>query len=47
MPPEDTHFALFGYEMRDLPGRGAVEALGAGIDLHPGDYEPFTVKRGE
>ena len=37
LPSEDAHFALFGYDMRDFPGRGVIEALGAGIDLAPGD----------
>jgi len=37
LPSEDAHFSLFGYDMRDFPGRGVIEALGAGIDLGPGD----------
>lgn len=37
LPSEDAHFAMFGYDIEDFPGRGAVEALGAGIDLRPGD----------
>lgn len=34
---EDAHFAMFGYERSEFPGRGALEALGAGIELGPGD----------
>ncbi|MFO8031683.1 MAG: phosphoglycerate mutase, partial [Desulfohalobiaceae bacterium] len=32
-PSESAHFALFGYPQSMFPGRGALEALGAGIDL--------------
>lgn len=35
LPSENAHFALFGYDMADFPGRGALEALGAGIPLNP------------
>jgi 2,3-bisphosphoglycerate-independent phosphoglycerate mutase len=34
---EDAHFAMFGYERSEFPGRGVLEALGAGIDLSPPD----------
>lgn len=36
LPSENAHFAMFGYDMIDFPGRGALEALGAGIamDMH-------------
>ena len=37
MPSELAHYLLFGYRERDFPGRGALEALGAGIDLAPRD----------
>ncbi|MGA8181798.1 MAG: phosphoglycerate mutase, partial [Desulfobacterales bacterium] len=37
LPSENAHFAMFGYEAAEFPGRGALEALGAGIDLAPGD----------
>lgn len=35
LPSELAHFALFGYGPEDFPGRGPLEALGAGIDLAP------------
>ncbi|NJB68591.1 2,3-bisphosphoglycerate-independent phosphoglycerate mutase [Desulfobaculum xiamenense] len=34
---ENAHFALFGYRLQEFPGRGALEALGAGIALGPRD----------
>jgi 2,3-bisphosphoglycerate-independent phosphoglycerate mutase len=33
LPSENAHFAMFGYAPEDFPGRGALEALGAGISL--------------
>jgi len=30
---ETAHFLLYGYELTDFPGRGAIEALGEGIPL--------------
>jgi 2,3-bisphosphoglycerate-independent phosphoglycerate mutase len=33
LPSENAHFAMFGYASEDFPGRGALEALGAGISL--------------
>lgn len=33
LPSENAHFAMFGYKPDDFPGRGALEAIGAGIDL--------------
>lgn len=33
LPSENAHFAIFGFELEDFPGRGALEALGAGIAL--------------
>ena len=35
-PSENAHFALFGYHEHDFPGRGPVEALGAGLELRQG-----------
>jgi 2,3-bisphosphoglycerate-independent phosphoglycerate mutase len=37
LPSENAHFIMFGYDKKAFPGRGALEALGAGIDLHPND----------
>lgn len=37
LPSENAHFAMFGYDGKDFPGRGALEALGAGIDLDRND----------
>ena len=36
LPSENAHFAMFGYDMTAFPGRGALEALGAGIPLDEG-----------
>jgi 2,3-bisphosphoglycerate-independent phosphoglycerate mutase len=36
LPSENAHFAMFGYGMEAFPGRGALEALGAGIPLDEG-----------
>ncbi|EGB16532.1 phosphonopyruvate decarboxylase-related protein [Pseudodesulfovibrio mercurii] len=37
LPSENAHFALFGGRPDEFPGRGALEALGAGLDLGPDD----------
>ncbi len=37
LPSEEAHFALFGYRQEDFPGRGVLEAIGAGIDVSEGD----------
>jgi len=37
LPSEKAHFSMFGYRPDEFPGRGALEALGAGIPLNPGD----------
>ena len=37
LPSENAHFAIFGYDLADFPGRGPLEALGAGIDLAPNE----------
>jgi len=35
LPSENAHFAMFGFPAEEFPGRGAIEALGAGVDLQP------------
>lgn len=35
LPSENAHFSMFGYDMADFPGRGLLEALGAGLDCPP------------
>ncbi len=37
LPSENAHFAIFGYGADPFPGRGALEAIGAGITLKPGE----------
>src|SRR6056297_1978838 len=37
LPSENAHFAIFGYDRQEFPGRGALEALGAEIALAPTD----------
>lgn len=37
LPSENAHFSLFGYDMADFPGRGVLEAVGAGIDVSSDD----------
>lgn len=37
LPSENAHFAIFGYDMEEFPGRGALEALGAGIPMDSGE----------
>jgi 2,3-bisphosphoglycerate-independent phosphoglycerate mutase len=37
LPSENAHFAMFGYDLAEFPGRGALEALGAGVDLSPSE----------
>lgn len=36
LPSEMAHLAMFGYSESDFPGRGPLEALGAGLSLEPG-----------
>jgi 2,3-bisphosphoglycerate-independent phosphoglycerate mutase len=35
LPSENAHFAMFGYEAHEFPGRGPLEARGAGIEVSP------------
>jgi 2,3-bisphosphoglycerate-independent phosphoglycerate mutase len=42
LPSENAHFALFGGLPEEFPGRGALEALGAGIELAPDDVALLT-----
>lgn len=37
LPSELAHFLMFGYRVEEFPGRGAVEALGEGLDIRGGD----------
>ncbi|RWU06967.1 2,3-bisphosphoglycerate-independent phosphoglycerate mutase [Pseudodesulfovibrio sp. S3] len=37
LPSENAHFAIFGGMPEEFPGRGPLEALGAGLDLCPDD----------
>jgi len=37
LPSEEAHFALFGYRQKEFPGRGILEAHGAGIPVSPDD----------
>ena len=40
LPSENAHFAIFGYDPEDFPGRGVLEGLGAGI---PASLEDVVV----
>lgn len=42
LPSENAHFALFGGLPGEFPGRGPLEALGAGVDLSPDDVAVLT-----
>ncbi|XXJ19073.1 alkaline phosphatase family protein [Desulfovibrio caledoniensis] len=42
LPSENAHFALFGGLPYEFPGRGALEALGAGLTLGPKDVALLT-----
>lgn len=33
LPSENAHFAMFGFKEDEFPGRGPLEALGAGLEL--------------
>ncbi len=36
LPSENAHFSIFGYDEREFPGRGFLEAIGAGVSVAPG-----------
>lgn len=42
LPSENAHFVMFGYDMSAFPGRGVLEALGAGIRLGRKDVAVLT-----
>jgi len=37
LPSENAHFALFGYDSSEFPGRGPLEALGGDVSIRPED----------
>jgi 2,3-bisphosphoglycerate-independent phosphoglycerate mutase len=37
LPSENAHFIMFGYDINEFPGRGALEALGAEIEFQHKD----------
>lgn len=37
LPSETAHFLLFGYDYRDFPGRGLLEAVGYGVNFDDDD----------
>lgn len=37
MPSEIAHLLMLGYDLREIPGRGYLEALGAGVHVNPTD----------
>lgn len=37
LPSENAHFSMFGYNEDEFPGRGALEALGAGVPVTEND----------
>src|SRR4030042_1049411 len=37
MPSETAHFAMFGYERSEFPGRGYIEAVGNDLDVAEGE----------
>jgi len=37
LPSETAHLVIFGYGIDEFPGRGPLEALGAGIEFGPGE----------
>ncbi len=49
LPSEIAHFLMFGYDLTEFPGRGYLEALGAGIPMAKGEVallaRIFSVRR--
>ncbi len=37
LPSEIAHFLMFGYGLKEFPGRGILEAMGEGIEVGAGD----------
>ena len=37
MPSEEAHFAIFGHDTDDFPGRGYIEASGEGMQIDNSD----------
>jgi len=37
LPSENAHFAIFGYKQEEFPGRGFLEAVGADVEVSPGE----------
>jgi 2,3-bisphosphoglycerate-independent phosphoglycerate mutase len=37
LPSENAHYLLFGYDMKDFPGRGLLEAVGEGVAFDDSD----------
>ncbi len=37
LPSETAHYLLFGYDLKDFPGRGLLEAVGEGVDFDDKD----------
>ncbi len=37
MSSETAHFLIFGYDLKDFPGRGYIEAIGEGIEVQKND----------
>lgn len=37
LPSETAHYLMFGYDLKDFPGRGLLEAVGYGVPFEDGD----------
>jgi 2,3-bisphosphoglycerate-independent phosphoglycerate mutase len=42
LPSETAHYLLFGYDLKDFPGRGLLEAVGYGVEFHDSDVVCLT-----